>query len=76
MARKRTNVVIHNTLSAEGVLLNEVFRSATAKAAAAAFKVRKTILVERDGWLVRVYKDGRIWRRVKRLEPVRMKVKA
>jgi hypothetical protein len=35
-----------------------------------AFARHKTILVEQDGWLVRMRKDGRIWRRVKPLQPV------
>lgn len=47
--------------------MDKAFKQATAKAREEAFKVRKTILTERDGWLVLIKKDGTIWRRVKQV---------
>lgn len=46
------------------------FKEATDAARKAAFKNRKTVLTERDGWLVRIKKDGSVWRRVKRVRDV------
>lgn len=56
-----------NGLSAEGKAMDAAFKEATARALEKAFKVRKTVMVERDGWLVMVDKEGRIRRRVKQL---------
>lgn len=56
-----------NGLSAEGKAMDAAFKKATARALKKAFKVRKTVMVERDGWLVMVDKEGRIRRRVKQL---------
>ena len=59
-------------LSEEGKAMNKAFKTATRRAAERAFAKRKTILVEKDGWLVRVRKDGSVWRRVKRLQRLRL----
>ncbi len=45
-------------------------KKAAKRAVKAAFDVRKTIMVERDGWLVMVNKAGKVVRKVKRLEPL------
>ena len=55
------------TPSKEGKAMDAAFQKATRRALAEAFKVRKTVMVERDGWLVMVDKDGKVKRRVKRL---------
>lgn len=55
----------------EGAAMDKAFKQATAKAREEAFKVRKTILTERDGWLVLIKKDGTIWRRVKQVRGAR-----
>lgn len=47
--------------------MNKIFQQATRKAMREAFKVRKTIMIEKDGWLVMVNKAGRVVRRVKKL---------
>lgn len=56
-----------NRISAEGKAMDAAFRKATRRAQAKAFEVRKTILVERDGWLVMVDKGGKVHKRVKQL---------
>lgn len=48
--------------------MNVAFKKATKKAARQAFAVRKTIMIEKDGWLVMVNKEGQVVKRVKRLE--------
>ncbi|MFN6178276.1 MAG: hypothetical protein ACK46G_12150 [Flavobacteriales bacterium] len=63
-------ITFSEELSAEGKAMNRAFKTATKRASKQAFAKRKTILVEKDGWLVRVRKDGRVWRRVKQLVPV------
>ncbi|MBK9416337.1 MAG: hypothetical protein IPN62_03375 [Flavobacteriales bacterium] len=40
------------------------------KAERLAFTVRKTIMVEKDGWLVMVNKEGKVKKKVKKLEPL------
>lgn len=50
--------------------MNVVFKKATTKAAKRAFAVRRTIMIEKNGWLVMVNKDGKVIRRVKKLDPV------
>lgn len=47
--------------------MDRAFKLATKKALKEAFKVRRTIMIERDGWLVMVNKAGKVVRRVKRL---------
>lgn len=47
--------------------MNEAFRQATKRARVEAFKVRKTIMIEKDGWLVMVDKTGKVVKRVKEL---------
>lgn len=53
--------------SDEGKAMDAAFKKATRRALAEAFKVRKTVMVERDGWLVMVDKEGKVRRRVKQL---------
>lgn len=65
-------VIFSTELSAEGKAMNQAFKTATKRASKQAFVKHKTILVEKDGWLVRVRKDGSVWRRVKQLQPVRL----
>lgn len=72
MSDKIQTVRIIERISKEGEAMNKAFKVATRLAAKKAFAVRKTILVEQDGWLVRVRKDGRVWRKVKKLPPVRL----
>ncbi|WKZ64876.1 MAG: hypothetical protein QY325_08855 [Flavobacteriales bacterium] len=67
-----SKVTFSKKLSSEGKAMNKAFKTATRRAAEQAFAKRKTILVERDGWLVRVRADGRVWRRVKKLAPVHL----
>lgn len=47
--------------------MNEAFKKATKRARTEAFKVRKTIMIQKDGWLVMVNKAGRVVKRVKKL---------
>ncbi len=56
--------------SKEAQAMSRNFKEATDAARKAAFKNRKTVLTERDGWLVRIKKDGSVWRRVKRVRDV------
>jgi|JI10StandDraft_1071094.scaffolds.fasta_scaffold09965_12 hypothetical protein len=70
MTKAKEKITISRKLSAEGEAMNMAFKKATKRATSEAFTVRKTILVERGGWLVRVRQDGRVWRRVKKLQPV------
>jgi hypothetical protein len=58
--------------SAEAKAMDKAFKLAAKRASKSAFAVRKTIMVEKDGWLVMVNKDGRVTRRVKKLEPVQL----
>lgn len=67
MAKKKVKVVRKREFSEEAKLMDRLFRQATKKAAEEAFKVRKTIMVEKDGWLVMVNKDGKVTKRVKRI---------
>ena len=53
--------------SAEGQAMNEAFKRATKRAMTEAFKVRKTIMIQKDGWLVMVNKAGKVVKRVKKL---------
>jgi hypothetical protein len=52
--------------------MDAAFKKAAKQAKAMAFTVRKTIMVERDGWLVMVNKAGKVTKRVQRLEPVKL----
>jgi hypothetical protein len=70
MPKQPEKITFSTELSAEGKAMNEAFKTATKRASKQAFARHKTILVEQDGWLVRMRKDGRIWRRVKPLQPV------
>ncbi len=67
MASKKTAVRKGAKPSAEGKAMDRAFKLATKKALKEAFKVRRTIMIERDGWLVMVNKAGKVVRRVKRL---------
>lgn len=53
--------------TAEGTATQTAAQAATRSARNKAFTVRKTILAEKDGWLVLIRKDGTIYRRVKKL---------
>ena len=66
MARKKTTTVTEKP-STEGDAMDKAFKLATARARREAFEVRKTIMVERDGWLVMINKSGKVVKRVKRL---------
>ncbi len=48
--------------------MNAAFKKATRKAAKRAFSVRRSIMIEKGGWLVMVNKDGKVVKRVKKLE--------
>ncbi|MCB0774474.1 MAG: hypothetical protein KJZ58_06230 [Flavobacteriales bacterium] len=48
--------------------LREASVAATEAASKAAFEVVDTLLVVRDGWLVKVDKDGKVRRKVKRIQ--------
>jgi hypothetical protein len=61
MTKAKEKITISRKLSAEGEAMNMAFKKATKRATSEAFTVRKTILVERGGWLVRVRQDGRVW---------------
>ena len=67
MPTKKRKPVIKEGLSKEGLLMDKVFKKATKRAREEAFKVRRTIMIEKDGWLVMVNKSGRVTRRVKKL---------
>ena len=69
MASKKPTVRKKSEPSAEGKAMDRAFKRATKKAVGEAFKVRKTIMVQRDGWLVMVNKAGKVVRRVKQLQP-------
>jgi len=56
--------------SEEGKVMNSTFKKAAKKARAKAFTKLGTLLVEKDGWLVRVAKSGKVTKRVKKLEPI------
>lgn len=70
MAKRSTNVRKKTRPSAEGLALSEAFMKATKRAKEQAFKVRTTIMVEKDGWLVMVNKAGRVIRKVKPVSPI------
>lgn len=72
MSKNTERVTISRELSTEGKVMNKAFKTATARASKEAYLVRKTVLVERDGWLVRVRQDGTVWRKVKRIPPLRL----
>ncbi len=50
--------------------MNSTFKKAAKKARAKAFTKQGTLLVEKDGWLVRMAKSGKVTKRVKKLEPI------
>jgi len=58
----------HRKPSAEGEAMAKAFKTAMKRAERLAFSVRKTIMVEKDGWLVMVNKEGKVIERVKKLE--------
>jgi len=67
MAVKKPTTRIRKKPSAEGEAMNKAFKKATKRAMEEAFKVRKTIMIEKDGWLVMVNKTGKVVKRVKQL---------
>ncbi|MBL0127523.1 MAG: hypothetical protein IPP83_08685 [Flavobacteriales bacterium] len=72
MANGKEKIIIREKLSVEGEAMDTTFKKATAKAARRAFAVRKTIMIEKDGWLVMVNKAGKVIKRVKRLDAVKV----
>ena len=72
MLSKKAVVKTRPKFSAEGEAMNTAFKKATKRAAREAFTVRKTIMIEKDGWLVMVNKDGKVVRKVKRLERIKL----
>lgn len=70
MAKRTTFTRRKPRPSAEGLVMSEAFTEATKRAKAKAFKVRTTIMVEKDGWLVMVNKAGRVVRKVKPVNAV------
>lgn len=66
----KVKVVKREKPTAEGTAIQRAATAATRSARAKAFTVRKTILAEKDGWLVLVRKDGTVFRRVKKLVPL------
>ena len=54
----------------EGVAMAKAFKSAAKAAKRKAFTVRKSIMVQRDGWLVMVNAQGKVVKRVKQLNAV------
>lgn len=60
-------IKIRRKPTAEGKAMDATFKKATERAQKKAFQVRKTILMEKDGWLVMVDKNGKVRKRVKRL---------
>lgn len=66
----RVKVKTRRRLTAEGEATQKAATAATREARSRAFRVRKTVLTELDGWLVLVRKDGSVYRRVKKLEPL------
>lgn len=72
MATKKQALKTLRKPTAEGRAMDAAFKKAAKQAKAKAFTVRKTIMVERDGWLVMVNKAGKVTKRVQRLEPVKV----
>jgi hypothetical protein len=72
MATKKQALKTLRKPTAEGRAMDAAFKKAAKQAKAMAFTVRKTIMVERDGWLVMVNKAGKVTKRVQRLEPVKL----
>ncbi len=52
--------------------MNEAFKKATKRAMVEAFKVRKTIMIQKEGWLVMVNKAGKVVKRVKKLPELQL----
>ena len=65
---ERDHNIKEKEFSAEGKAMNAAFKKAAKKARRAAFTVRKTIMMEKNGWLVMVNKDGKVVKRVKKLD--------
>ncbi|MBS1548066.1 MAG: hypothetical protein JST38_10195 [Bacteroidetes bacterium] len=70
MMHGKEKIQVRIGFSSEGNAMNAAFKKATKKAVKEAFKIRTTILVEKDGWLVAINKAGKVVKRVKRLEQV------
>jgi protein gp37 len=68
MTGKKSGLATYKKPSAEGEAMAKAFQKAVKRAERQAFTVRKTIMVERNGWLVMVNKDGKVMRKVKKLE--------
>jgi len=70
MSSQKDRVKVVKEFSAEGKVMNAAFQRAAKAAVREAFSLRKAILVEKDGWLVMINKDGKIVKKVSRLDPV------
>jgi peroxiredoxin len=70
MPEKKSRIITRKKPSAEGEAMAKAFKTAMKKAERLAFTVRKTIMVEKDGWLVMVNKEGKVMKKVKKLEPL------
>ncbi|MBK9513415.1 MAG: hypothetical protein IPO05_07235 [Flavobacteriales bacterium] len=63
-------IITRKKLSAEGEAMDKAFKTAMKRAERQAFTIRKTIMIERNGWLVMVNKEGKVVKKVKKLEPL------
>lgn len=70
MASNQKRIKTREEFSPEGKAMNSAFKKATKKASKEAFSIRSTILVEKDGWLVRINKAGKVVKKIKQLEKV------
>jgi hypothetical protein len=68
--RKKKAIITRKKHSAEGEAMAKAFKTAMKRAERLAFTVRETIMVEKDGWLVMVNKEGKVVKKVKKLEPL------
>ncbi|MEZ4755988.1 MAG: hypothetical protein R2817_04075 [Flavobacteriales bacterium] len=67
---KKKAIITRKKPSAEGEAMAKAFKTAMKRAERLAFTVRETIMVEKNGWLVMVNKEGKVKKKVKKLEPL------
>lgn len=72
MPSQKNRVTVVKEFSPEGKVMNAAFKRAARKAVREAFALRKTILVEKDGWLVMINKEGKVVKKIRQLEAVCM----
>jgi|GEM_PF-1652046 len=72
MPTSKNRIKILKEFTAEGKAMNAAFKKATKKARKDAFAVRQTLMVEKNGWLVLIDRTGKVVKRVKQLEQVRV----